>query len=128
MLGSADKESGHSIWIGAQMPCPITDDGRFGIEWNKGSKYWRSMTYGEDSMAGSKIATRGTAIEAYWLKPLTKSLSLNLRYSKIDYDYTGSNAFFGADGTPMTMEEATKMGQNPVSEAEDIRVSVRYRF
>ena len=134
MLGSTDKESGHSIWIGAQMPCPITDDGRFGIEWNKGSKYWRSMTYGEDTMVGSKIATRGTAIEAYWLKPLTKSLSLNLRYTKIDYDYTGSNAFFGADGTPTAIKDAQQAHEaglypfSPVSKAEDIRVSVRYRF
>ena len=128
MLGSKDKESGHSIWIGAQMPCLLSDDGRMGIEWNKGSKYWRSMTYGEDTMAGSKIATRGTALEFYWIKPLTDALTLNVRYTSIDYDYTGSNAFFGADGTPMTMDQAKAMGQNPVTEATDLRLSIRYRF
>ena len=120
MLGSADSKTGSSIWIGAQMPCPITEDGRFGVEWNKGSKYWRSMTYAEDTMIGSKIAARGTAFEIYWLKPLTPSLSLSLRHTKIKYDYAGSNAFFGADGSP----------DNPltVTEATDTRIAMRYRF
>jgi hypothetical protein len=125
MLGSADKQSGHSIWIGAQMPCLLTEDGRFGVEWNKGSKYWRSMTYGEDTMIGSKIAVRGTATEFYWLKPLTKALSLNIRHTKLKYDYTGSNAFFGADGTPTEISQAQG---NPVKEATDTRVSIRYQF
>ncbi len=66
MLGSVDSETGNSFWIGINAPCPISpDDSRIGIEWNKGSKYWRSMTYGEDTYAGSKIATRGTAWEIY---------------------------------------------------------------
>lgn len=128
MLGSTDSQTGHSIWIGAQMPSLLTDDGRMGIEWNKGSKYWRSMTYAEDTMIGSKIATRGTALEFYWIKPLTKSLTLNTRYTSIKYDYTGSNSFFGADGTPMTMAQAQANGQNPVESASDLRVSVRYKF
>jgi hypothetical protein len=102
------------------MPCLLSDDGRMGIEWNKGSKYWRSMTYGEDTMIGSKIAARGTATEIYWIKPLTKTLTLNLRHTYIDYDYAGSNAFFGKDGDPDMA--------NYVSEATDTRISIRYRF
>jgi len=128
MLGSPDSKTGNSIWLGAQMPCPITEDGRFGIEWNKGSKYWRSMTYGEDTVIGSKIAARGTALEFYWFKPLTPSLTLNIRHTSIKYDYTGSNSFFGAEGVPMTMAQAQAQGQNPVKEATDTRFSIRYRF
>ena len=128
MLGSKEDKTGSSVWIGAQMPCLFTEDGRFGIEYNKGSKYWRSMTYAEDTMIGSKVAARGTAVEAYWLKPLTKSLSLSLRYTKIDYDYTGSNAFFGAGGTPMTIAQAKANGMNPVEKASDFRASIRYKF
>jgi hypothetical protein len=131
MLGSTKSETGHSEWIGIQMPCLLTDDGRMGIEWNQGSKYWRSMTYGEDTMSGSKIATRGTAWEVYWLKPLTKSLSMSVRYTKIDYDYTGSQAFFGADGTPTDMNvvkaNPTAYG-DPVESSSDLRVSMRYKF
>ncbi|MBI3873667.1 MAG: DUF3373 family protein, partial [Arcobacter sp.] len=69
MLGSPDSQTGSSIWIGANMPCLLTADGRIGVEWNKGSKYWRSVTYGEDTLAGSKIAARGTAVEVYYTKP-----------------------------------------------------------
>lgn len=133
MLGSTKSEKGHSVWLGAQMPCPLTEDGRFGVEWNKGSKYWRSVTYGEDTMAGSKIATRGTATEVYWIKPLTKTLTFSARYTKIKYDYTGSNAFFGADGQPMSWTEVAGMRMagmdaDPVKEATDVRAYIRYRF
>lgn len=128
MLGSPNSETGHSWWVGANMPCPLTDDGRIGIEWNKGSRYWRSVTYGEDTMAGSKIAARGTAVEAYYIKPLTKSLTLNARYTKIDYDYTGSQAFFGDDGTPMDIDSAQAQGMKAVEQATDLRVSVSYKF
>ena len=128
MLGSSKKETGHSTWIGLQMPGLFFDDARWGVEWNKGSKYWRSMTYGEDTMIGSKIAARGTAKEIYWIKPLTKSLSINLRYTQIDYDYTGSNGFFGPFGTPMSISDAVAAGMNPVKKAKDFRVAFRYKF
>jgi len=39
MLGSTESKTGDSTWIGINMPCPLTNDGRIGIEWNKGSKY-----------------------------------------------------------------------------------------
>ncbi len=129
MLGSTDSKTGHSFWIGANAPCPMSpDNAKVGIEWNKGSKYWRSMTYGEDTMAGSKIAARGTAWEIYRHQQLTKALSFGLSYSYIKYDYTGSNAFFGAEGTPMTMAQAQTMGQNPVEKAKDFKAYMRYRF
>ena len=128
MLGSTDSKTGYSYWVGINAPCPLTTDGRWGVEWNKGSKYWRSVTYGEDRMIGSKIATRGNALEVYYAKPLTKALHLNVNYTNIKYDYTGSNSFFGADGAPLTMAEAIAAGQNPVKEASDIKASISYRF
>ncbi len=128
MLGSTNSETGSSVYMGVQMPCLLTEDGRIGIEYNKGSKYWRSFTYGEDTMAGSKLATRGTAWEIYYTKPLMKALSMQVRYTKMNYDYTGSQGFFGDEGTPMTMAEAQAYGLNPVEEATDIRAYIRYRF
>jgi hypothetical protein len=74
---------------------PVTDKGQFGVEFNHGSQYWRPFTYGEDTMIGSKLATRGDAFEAYFTYQLTDALSAQIRYTKIDYDYTGSNGFFG---------------------------------
>jgi hypothetical protein len=121
MLGSGESETGHSIWLGINAPCPISpNDSRIGIEWNKGSKYWRSMTYGEDTFAGSKIATRGTAWEIYRNQKINNALSWGMSYTHMDYDYAGSNSFFGYEGNP----------DNPmyVTEATDIKAYVRYTF
>ena len=128
MLGSSSSKTGYSTWIGLNIPCLFTEDGRIGIEWNKGSKYWRSVTYGEDTMAGSKIAARGTAWEIYYDKPITKSLNFNARYTKIKYDYTGSQAFFGDDGTPYDIDSATAIAMSSVKESSDLRVSINYKF
>ena len=128
MLGSLDKETGSSTWIGLETPCFFSEDGTIGIEWNKGSKYWRSMTYGEDTMIGSKVATRGTAWEVYYNKPLTTALSASIRYTKIDYDYTGSNGFFGSASAPQAITSGMANAASVVKEASDIRAYIRYRF
>ena len=128
MLGSPDSETGTSVWLGINAPCPITPDvAKIGFEWNKGSKYWRSMTYGEDTYAGSKIATRGQAWEVYRNQQLTKSLTWGVSYVFMDYDYTGSNSFFGADGTPYKIG-STEAGDKAVAEAQDVRTYIRYKF
>ena len=127
MQGSGEKETGTSIWVGTQMP--NMTGGTFGLEYNKGSEYWRPFTYGEDTMIGSKIATRGTAVEAYWTQPLIENVfSMQVRYTQINYDYTGSNGFFGDGSMPMTMEMAQMMQMNPVESASDLRVYFRYRY
>lgn len=123
MLGSKDSQTGYSYWLGINTPDGMSEDGRFGLEWNTGSKYWRSMTYGEDTMIGSKIAARGNAYEAYYNKELTSALSASVRYTYIDYDYTGSNQFFGEEGTPRDT-----FGASDVKKAEDIMAYIRYRF
>jgi hypothetical protein len=128
MLGSNDDETGTSYWVGINVPVMFTEDGRFGVEYNHGSKYWRPFTYAEDTMVGSKMAVRGDAVEAYYIQPIMKGLSAEVRYTKLNYDYTGSQGFFGAGGTPLTMSEAKAMGMDPIEEAQDIRISLRYQF
>lgn len=132
MLGSPDSKSGYSYWIGTQFPSLISDEGRWGIEFNHGSNYWRPITYGEDTMIGSKIAARGDAYEIYFTEPLVKDiLTFQLRYTYIDYDYSGSNGFFGStSGAPMSMETAKSLGiaGSIVDKAQDIRAYIRYKF
>ena len=128
MLGSNDDETGTSYWVGLQWPCLLIDGAKVGAEYNHGSKYWRPFTYGEDTLVGSKLATRGDAVEVYWSKELMKAFTMQIRYTKINYDYTGSQGFFGAGGAPMTMAEAKMFGMDPIEEAQDIRLSFRYRF
>ncbi len=84
------------------------------------------MTYGEDTMAGSKIAARGQAWEVYRHQQLTKALSFTMSYLYIDYDYTGSNGFFGDFGNPSSTSSA--QAANAVSEAQDVKAYMRYKF
>ncbi len=130
MLGSTDSKSGSSVYVGLNWPCQLMDDARVGIEYNHGSKYWRSFTYAEDTLAGSKLATRGDAYEFWLTKGLIgKKLTAQIRYTYIDNDYTGSQGFFAtASGTPMSMDEARAMGLNPIEKAQDIRMYIRYRY
>jgi len=132
MLGSTESETGYSYWIGTQMPSLFSEKGRWGVEFNHGSQYWRSFTYGEDTAIGSKIATRGDAYELYFTEPLTKGLSFQLRYTYIDYDYSGSNGFFGSQsGTPMKISDipsTTDLAGVVVDKAQDIRAYIRYKF
>ena len=143
MLGSDIGESvtGYSVWAGLQMPSFLSDYGRWGVEYNKGSKYWRSITYAEDTNIGSKIAARGDAYEVYFTEPLVDDmLTLQVRYTYIDYRYAGSNGFFGnTTGNSMAISDiqaaaaagnAQMMGMasNIVDKAQDIRFYLRYRF
>jgi len=144
MLGSLDSQTGTSYWVGTQLPLL---DGKLGLEFNHGSKYWRPFTYAEDTMIGSKLAARGDAFEVYYTYQLTKALSAQFRYTAINYDYTGSNAFFGADGAPVLIDDikagaaAFDAGVNTpetqmakamlpliVDKAQDARFYIRYRF
>jgi hypothetical protein len=132
MLGSPDSQTGYSYWIGTQMPSLFTEKGRWGVEFNHGSKYWRPFTYGEDTGIGSKIAARGDAYEVYFTEPIIDALSFQIRYTYINYDYTGSNGFFGSQsGTPMKISDiptSTDMAGAVVDKAQDIRVYLRYKF
>ena len=98
MLGSTSSETGTSYWLGAYLPVSDGEGeeyGTVGLEYNHGSEYWRPFTYAEDTMIGSKIAARGDAWEASYTYQLTEALSMQMRYTDISYDYTGSQGFFG---------------------------------
>jgi len=104
MLGSAQEESGDSYWFGAYMP--VGEYGTIGAEYNHGSQYWRPFTYAEDTMIGSKLAARGDAFEINYTYQITKALSLQARFVSIDYEYTGSNGFFGnSSGASMKIDD-----------------------
>jgi hypothetical protein len=128
MFNSSDSKTGNSVWIGATMPNLI--GGKLGLEWNRGSKDWKAFTFGEDTMIGSKLNVRGNAYEAYWTQPLIDDVfSMQVRYTYIKYDYTGSNGFFGDGGMSMKVADMLAAGMgDPVEEASDLRVYFRYRY
>jgi len=121
MLGSTDKKSGHSVWVGADMP-GFKDGDRFGLSYVHGSKYWRNFTYGEDTLAGSIAAVRGHAFDVYYNTEIIPHLTAGLRYTYIKYDYPGSDSFFGDMGDPEFKAFSY------VDKATDIRAFIRYNF
>jgi hypothetical protein len=135
MFGSPDDETGTSYWLGAQWDCCFVNDAKMGAEFNHGSQYWRSFTYAEDTVSGSKMATRGNAYEAYFTKQITKGLSFQARYTYMDYDYTGSDGFFGSQtGNAMSIDTiksqmaGTDLANAIVDKSQDIRFYLRYNF
>ena len=123
-----DSKTGYSTWVGLQFPSLISEEGRWGVEYNHGTKYWRAVTYAEDTNIGSKLAARGDAYEAYFTEPLIDDIfSFQLRYTYIDYAYAGSNGFFGTT-TGATNEISTSPSSQIVDTASDLRAYLRYRF
>lgn len=121
LLGSEDggSQSGSSVWVGAIIPDMITDNGKFGIEYNHGSKYWTPMTWAEDTAIGSKIAVRGDAYEAYWNFDLfgVKYLPSQIRYTYAQHNYTPNvNCAGWIDSEKVDIT------------ASDLRFAVSYRY
>lgn len=120
MLGSDKTETGYSFWTGFIMPDMITDGGHIGFEYNYGSKYWAPMTWAEDTLSSSKIATRGSAYETYWNIPIKgKYLTAQLRYTYMDYKYKSNIEEFWAKPDLVTGDATS---------AQDIRLFLRYRY
>ncbi|MEN8303512.1 MAG: DUF3373 family protein [Campylobacterota bacterium] len=113
------SESGQSIWVGAIIPDGLTDSGKFGFEYNHGSKYWTPMTWAEDTAIGSKVAVRGDAYEAYWNFDLfgVKYLPSQIRYTYAQHDYTPNINCAGWE-EPIAADIT----------AQDIRLAVSYRY
>ena len=121
LLGSSDggTRDGSSVWAGVIIPDMITDSGRFGFEYNHGSRYWTPMTWAEDTAIGSKIAVRGNAYEAYWNFDLfgVKYLPSQIRYTYVQHDYTPNPNCAGWVDSQKT--DIT---------ANDLRLAVSYRY
>ena len=135
------RETGYSVWAGLNIPSLISEEGKWGIEYNWGSQYWRSITYAEDTLIGSKVATRGSAYEVYFTEPLVEDiLTAQIRYTYIKYDYTGSNGFFGStSGAATNISDikaaaaagdltAQQLAAGMLEKSQDIRFYIRYRY
>ena len=87
--GDLESQDGYSIYAGARIPMPL--DGKLGLEYNYGSKYWFNFTGAEDSLVGSKLATRGHVFEGYYIQPIyADHFFLKLSGQYYDYEYSGS--------------------------------------
>ncbi len=104
-----ETNDGYSVYLGGRYDFP-DQPFKVGLEYNHGTKYWVSLTPGNDDLYASKLAARGDVWEAYsiWDIPAGEMIS---RFSKAfvrlgvqyyDYDYTGSGFWLGA---PVKIDE-----------------------
>ena len=119
MQGSTDSKTGTSVWIGAQMP-GIGDNDTWGFNYVHGTKYFRSMTYGEDTLVGSIAAVRGNAYDLYYNREIIFHLTAGLRATYLNYNNSGSEGFFGVSSDPNQPDYINK--------AYDIKAYIRYKF
>jgi len=109
--GDLEERDGYSVYAGVVFPMPL--EGRFGLEYNWGSKYWFNFTGAEDSLIGSKLAVRGEVYEAYYHQPIYgRNFFVTLGGQLYDYKYTGSG---NPIGKPVEIDAITALDAiNPV--------------
>ncbi|WDP92719.1 MAG: DUF3373 family protein [Desulfobacter sp.] len=103
--GELESRDGYSIYAGAIFPMPY--DGRLGLEYNWGSKYWFNFSGAEDSLVDSKLGARGHVFETYYIQPVFADnffVKLGGRY--YNYEYTGSGNPLGA---PVAISDANAL-------------------
>jgi len=101
--GDTEQKDGHAFWLGTRYTMPIESmkNPKIGVEYNQGSKNWFSFTQGSNSLT-NKLATRGSAVEVYYIQPINRYASLRFGAEMIDYDYVGSGYQIGA---PMSVSD-----------------------
>jgi hypothetical protein len=124
--GNLESHDGYMVYAGAVFPMPL--DARLGLEYNYGSKYWFNFTGAEDSLVGSKLATRGQVYEAYYIQPIVgPKFFVQLGGQYYDYEYSGSG---NPLGEPVKIDELTSLDAlfPVVDEVWNVYLSATLRF
>ncbi len=87
---------GWALYTGFRYTLPFTSlhNAKVGFEYNHGSRYWLSFTWGSTDIY-NRLATRGNAYDFYYIQSINKYLFLRTGFTYIDYDYTGSGFHLG---------------------------------
>ncbi|QLE87310.1 DUF3373 domain-containing protein [Shewanella sp. Scap07] len=121
-----DTKDGYGVYVGVQIPAPL---GKFGIEYNYGSKYWTPFTQAQDDPIGSKLATRGHVGEAYYIFDVNPRMFIKLAGLYYDYEYTGSGTPVGAPQSIDDILAGSAYSMLPVVDtAFDINASLTVNF
>jgi len=97
--GDLEDQDGYHVWAGTRYDADY--GGKFGLEYNYGSKYWLPLTMAEDNLYTSKLATRGHVAEPYYIHSIVE------------------NHFFARLGGQFYFYEHTNSG-NPLGEPVDV--------
>ena len=124
--GVGQDHNGYSIYVGMQIPAPR---GKFGLEYNYGSKYWIPFTQAQDDILGSKLATRGHVGEVYYIFDLNPRAFIKLGALYYDYQYTGSGSPVGLPQKVDSIKAGTAYSAFPVIDtAWDANLSMTVKF
>jgi len=107
--GDTKTKTGYAYWVGARYTLPIKKlhNPKIGLEYNHGNKNWFSFTQGSNDIT-NKLATRGSAIEGYYIQPINRYVYLRAGVTHINYDYTGSGWQIGAPQDISSQQNALK--------------------
>jgi Protein of unknown function (DUF3373) len=96
VFGRLVDGSATAYWLGGRYDLAKLSKGlgKFGYEYNHGSKNWVSFTQGSYDIT-NKVATRGSVHEVYYMQPINKFAFAKIGAQNIHYDYTGSGMFWG---------------------------------
>jgi hypothetical protein len=104
-------QEGYGVYVGIQVPAPM---GKFGLEYNYGSKYWTPFTQAQDDLVGSKLSTRGHVGEAYYLFDINPRAFIKIGGLYYDYEYTGSGSPVGKPVKVSDIQDGTAYSLLPV--------------
>lgn len=93
------KHTGWSVYTGLRYNIPYKpmNNPKIGFEYNHGSEYWASFTWGPSELY-NKLATRGDAYDFYYIQPFNDNLFGRLGYTHINYDHGVMYQVFGEPG------------------------------
>lgn len=121
-----ENREGHSVYVGIQTPAPF---GKFGLEYNYGSKYWMPFTQSQDDVVGSKLAARGNVGEAYYIFDINPNMFIKVGAIYYDYNYTGSGSPVGKPQKVSEVQKGKAYSLLPaIDEVWDINASMTVKF
>jgi hypothetical protein len=121
-----ETRDGFSVYTGVQIPAPL---GKFGVEYNYGSRYWMPFTQAQDDVVGSKLATRGHAGEAYYIFDINPNMFIKIGGIYYDYEYSNSGTPVGKPEKISDIEDGKAFSMLPaVDEVWDGYASLTVKF
>lgn len=83
-----DDRCGNALHVGFRYNIPFEplNNPKFGVEFNRGSKYWYTANQGADDPL-NKLLLNGQCWDFYYIQPINKNLTLRLGYTFLRRDY-----------------------------------------
>jgi hypothetical protein len=120
------NQEGYGVYVGMRVPAPM---GKFGLEYNYGSKYWTPFTQNQDDLIGSKLATRGQVGEIYYIFDINPHAFIKIGGLYYDYEYSGSGSPVGKPVKVDDVKDGDAYSMLPVvSSAWDAYAKITMQF